>query len=359
MSDPIVFVYVGTYTSSGSEGIYRYRLLPDGALQPVGVTGGLANPSFLAIDATRLRLFAIHEVSEAEGRRGGAVSAFSIDAATGDLTLLNRQSTVGPGPCHVSVDLTGKAVLVANYGGGSVASFPVHDDGTLGEATSFIQHSGSSIDGGRQEGPHAHSIFIDHANLHALSPDLGIDRVLVYDLDAATATLTPSESPFETLKPGAGPRHLAFSPDDRRAYVINELDNTVTAFDYNDRTGGMKEFQSISTLPAGFSGESYCADILVHPNGRLLFGTNRGHDSVAIFVIDTLTGRLTAIGHEPTQGAHPRNFSFDPAATRLYVANQDSDNIVVFDIDPETDLLKPTGHITTVSRPVCVRFLTL
>jgi 6-phosphogluconolactonase len=302
-------------------------------------------------------IYAIGEVGTFAGGKGGAVSAFSIDAATGKLTLLNQKSSRGPGPCHVTVDRLGKNALVANYGGGSVACLPIGEDGRLGDATAFIQHKGSSVNPQRQREPHAHSINLDAANRFAFVADLGLDKVLVYRFDPSAGTLEPNDPPAAVIASGSGPRHFAFHPSGRFAYVINELNSTVTAFAYDAERGTLQTLQTVTTLPEGFDGKSFPAEVQVHPSGKFLYGSNRGHDSIACFAIDAATGRLTPIGHEPTQGKNPRNFGIDPTGAYLLAANQDGDNVVAFRIDPATGKLSPTGQSIRVPMPVCVKFM--
>ncbi|HEU4751893.1 MAG TPA: lactonase family protein, partial [Armatimonadota bacterium] len=315
------------------------------------------NPSFVAIHPNHRFLYAANEVGSYGGQKTGSVTAFAIDPATGALTKLNDRSSHGDGPCFVSVDHRGRDVLVANYGAGSVAALPIGADGRLGEATAAIQHHGSSVDPQRQEGPHAHSINVAPDNRFAFAADLGLDKILIYRFDAARGTLTPNEPAFAKVAPGSGPRHFAFHPNGRHAYVINEMKSTVTAFDYDPKRGALAEIQTLSTLPADFHGGSSCAEVQVHPSGKFLYGSNRGHNSIAMFRIDPATGKLTAIGHEPTGGKTPRNFGIDPTGKYLLAANQDSDSLVVFRIDPESGRLTPTGSRVEVPMPVCVRFL--
>ncbi len=353
-----LFVYVGTYAPAQSEAIHLYRMsLSSGALERVGGVSGVDNPSFLAIDAERRRLFAVCEVGQVGGRPGGGISAFSLDPQTGTPTLLNQQSSGGGGPCHLTVDKTGRFVLAANYGGGSVCILPVHADGQLGEATDFVQHEGSSVNPQRQREPHAHSINLDPNNSYAFAADLGLDKIMIYRLDSLQGKLIPGDERWASVKAGAGPRHFTFHPGGGYAYVINELDNTVTAFVYEGGTGTLREIQTISTLPDGFTGKSHCAEVLVSPSGRFLYGSNRGHDSIAIFEIDEKTGKLTPRGHEPTQGKNPRNFSIDPTGAFLLAANQDTGNIVTFRIDPQAGTLTPTGQTIEVPKPVCIKMM--
>jgi 6-phosphogluconolactonase len=344
-------VYVGTYTEGKSRGIYLLELDPtSGALSPHGVAGETENPSFLAVHPSRKYLYAVNEVDD------GGVSAFAIDPKSGSLTFLNKQSSKGSGPCHLIVDRSGKNVLVANYGSGTVAVLPIEDDGRLRSASTSIQHKGSSVNPERQEGPHAHSINLDAANRFAVAADLGLDKLFVYRFDATKGTLTPNDPPSVNLAPGAGPRHFAFHPDGHHAYVINEIQSTVTAFDYDPERGTLKELQTISTLPQGNKPSNSTAEVRVHPSGKFLYGSNRGHNSIAIFAIDPQNGRLRPVGHQSTQGKTPRNFGIDPSGRFLLAENQDSDTIVVFRIDPQTGQLQPTGHSAEVPKPVCVKF---
>src|ERR1700722_1159280 len=283
------------------------------------------NPTFLDIDPQYKLLFAVNEINRFEGKPAGAVTSFSIDPASGKLNELNERSTVGAGPCQIIVDATHKDVLVANYSSGSVAVLPVSAGGRLGEPTTFIQHHGKSINPSRQEGPHAHCLMLDAANRFAFACDLGLDEVLVYKFDAEHGTLAANDPPFTAIKPGSGPRHLVFHPDGRAAYVINELNSTITRFDYDPAHGVLAEKQTISTLPADFKGQNNPAEIAVHPSGKFLYGSNRGHNSIAIYAIDSATGALKNIGYEPTHGKIPRNFAIDPTGRFLLAANQDSD----------------------------------
>jgi 6-phosphogluconolactonase len=348
-------VYFGTYTGPKSKGIYRSVFDPaDGKLGPPELAGEVVNPSFLAIHPTRRLLYAVGEIGNFGGRKAGVVSALAIQAGTGKLTLLNQQPSQGPGPCHVSVDRSGRFVLVANYSGGSIACLPIQSYGRLGAATSTVQHHGSGANRQRQEGPHAHQILTDPEGNFIFVPDLGLDKIMIYRLDRAQGELLPNDPPSAATAPGAGPRHLAFLPDSRFAYAIDEIDSTVTVFRYLATRGSLQLVQSVSTLPPGFQGRNSPAEVAVHPSGKFLYGSNRGHDSIAIFAIDAASGTLRPIGHEPTQGKSPRNFSIDPGGKYLLAANQDTDNVVVFRIDPATGLLHPTGQSLAVPSPVCI-----
>ena len=355
MSDYLV--YVGTYTRRDSEGIYVYRMDGEtGALELASKVIGLEEPSFLVLDPENKHLYAVAEIEEFEGEATGTVSAYSVSPETGELSYLNSQPTGGTIPCHVQVNSAGNALLLANYGSGSVASFPIGADGSLGEAVSFFQHEGSSVNPERQEGPHAHSINLDAANRFAFVPDLGADRVMFYRFDAETGRLAPNDPAFVESEPGAGPRHFDFHPDGRHAYVINELGSTVTAYDYDAEAGVLCPIHTVSTLPEGYEGDTTCADIHVTADGRFVYGSNRGHDSIARFSVDQESGRLTPLGHTPTQGRTPRNFGIDPSGQILLAANQDSDTIVAFRIDQESGDLAPTGEVTQAPMPVCLKF---
>jgi 6-phosphogluconolactonase len=354
-----LLVYVGTYTTGKSEGIYLYSLnLSSGELKHVATTSGVVNPSFLAIAPSRRYLYAVNEVEEFAGKKSGAVSAFAVDQRTGALRLLNQRPSLGGAPCYVVVDQTGRFVLVANYAGGNVAVLPVNSDGGLGEATDVKQDLGSSINAERQEGPHAHCIVLGPANRFAYGCDLGTDKIMIFRFDARRGKLIPNRTPSVQSKPGAGPRHLTFHPGGKYAYVINELHTTVTAFAHDQIRGNLKEVQTVPTLPKDFTGADTGADIHVSPNGRFLYCSNRGHDSIAAFKIEPHNGELTFIAHESTGGKTPRNFAIDPTGAFLLTANQNSDNIVTFRLDPKTGRLGATGHVVEVPSPVCLTFTT-
>jgi 6-phosphogluconolactonase len=353
-------IYVGTYTggASQSKGIYRLDLdLSTGEPSAPRVVAETVSPSFLAFSPTRQFLYAVNEVDSVDGKPGGGVSAFSVDPKTGGLTLLNQQSSRGSGPCHLVVDKAGKNVLVANYGGGSVAVLPIGEGGRLDAAASFIQHTGSSVNRSRQAAPHAHSVNLDTANAFAFVADLGLDKVLVYRFDPSKGTIVPNDPPAATLTPGAGPRHFAFHPSGKYAYAIGELDSTVTAWTYDATRGVLSELQVISTLPSGFSGTNHPAEVQVDPSGKFLYGSNRGHNSIVAYTIDQGTGKLTYVGNQGEGIKNPRNFAIDPSSTFLLVGNQDLDSIVVFRIDPASGALRPTGHTAKVPKPVCLKFL--
>ncbi|MGA3403819.1 MAG: lactonase family protein [Acetobacteraceae bacterium] len=362
-----MLVYVGTYTEpirfgtgkvlqGKGEGIYVFRMDPDsGALQPAGTATGVVNPSYLAFDATQRFLYAVNELKSYHDQPTGTVSAFAVDPTTGALALLNRQPTHGTDPCHVVVDRHRKHVFVANFMSGSVCVLPVRDDGSLDAACDFIQHQGAGIDPVRQNGPHAHSVTLDRTNRHAFVPDLGLDKLLIYQFDAKRGMLEPNGVPWIKMRPGAGPRHVALHPGGRFAYLINELNSTVAALACDRKTGAFQQLQVVPTLPDGFRGESTGADIQVAPSGRFVYASNRGHDSIAIHRIDPRSGRLTYVDHAAAQGRTPRSFCLDPGGRLLLVANQDSDTIVTFRIDARSGKLQPTGHVAHVPTPVCVK----
>ena len=352
-------VYIGTYTGAKSKGIYALRLSDEGKLTPLGLVAEMPNPTYLALHPNGKFLYAVNEVSKFGELKAGSVSAFSIDPPTGQLTALNRKTSGGAGPCHLDVDRAGRCVVVANYGGGSVQALPLNKDGSLGEPGTFIQHAGSSADKSRQEGPHGHCILVDPSQKYALACDLGLDQVLIYKLDAAQATLTPHHPPFASVAPGAGPRHLAFHPGGRFAYVINELNCTMTAFTWEAGRGELKEIQTLSTLPGAFQKGYSTAEVYVHPSGKFVYGSNRGHHSIVVYACDEKTGKLTPVQHEPTQGKTPRHFGIDPTGKFLLAENQDSGTVVVFRIDPLTGKLTATGEKAEVGSPVCAVFVPL
>ncbi len=340
-------VYVGTY----GKGIYSFTFdAQSGAADPVELLAEIESPSFLALHPNKRFLYAVSETDK------GSVTAFSIDAATGKLHQLNQVSSHGGGPCHLSLDKTGKMLMVANYGTGSVSAFPVHSDGTLGDATASIQHAGKSADPKRQQGPHAHSVTVSPDNRFVVAADLGLDKLFVYRMDPAKSSLAANDPPYAQVKPGSGPRHFAFDPTRNRAYVINEMASTVITFGFNPARGALTEIQTVSTLPAGFTGESTTAEIAIDSKGKFLYGSNRGHDSIAVFSIDAPTGKLTLLENVSTGGKIPRNFAIDPSGRYLFAANQKSDNIVIFRIDPKSGRLQATGKVLQVPSPVCVIF---
>jgi 6-phosphogluconolactonase len=365
------FLYVGTYTDGGSKGIYAYRYdAESGKLSPLGLAAETASPSFLAVAPGHKFLYAVNETHDYKGQSSGAVTAFAIDETTGKLSKLNEVASRGADPCYISLDRSGKYVLVANYNGGNVAAFPISPDGRIGEASSVIQDEGAiGPNKERQEKAHAHWIETSARNRFAYVADLGLDRVLIYKFDSDKGKLIRGEasaagggSPHgkdffsATLAPGSGPRHVAFSGDGNFMYALGELDSTVTVF-ANDAKETYRSIQKISALPAGFSGKNDAAEIVIHPSGKFLYTSNRGDDSIAVFAVDQSTGKLTFVERVPSGGKTPRNFAVDPRGTHLLVANQDSGNVVEFRIDQGTGKLMATGEVAKVPSPVCLVFV--
>jgi 6-phosphogluconolactonase len=347
-------LYIGTYTSGKSEGIYRYLFDPR-----TGTPGAMnsfksVNPSFVTIDRKREYLYVVNEVGEYEGKPGGYVSAFQIKST--ELVLINRQATHGADPCHLTVDQKRKCLLVANYTGGNITVLPIRSDGSLAPATDVKQHEGSGIKE-QQKGPHAHCVILDRLERHALAADLGIDKVMIYRFHRKEGKLTPAKQPFVELQAGAGPRHLTFHPSGKYLYVINELDSSMAAFKYDEQNGTLTHIDTVSTLPSAFSGISYCADVHVSPSGTFLYGSNRGHNSIVVFAIDPQSGKLKLVEHVSTDGDWPRNFTIDPEGKFLLVANQRSDSIVTFRINSDTGKLTPASKVEALPSPVCLKFL--
>ena len=353
--EPVVFV---SAFKSGDEGaIHAYRFdSKNGQLKPLHRTTDIESPFFLAISPDGRFLYAI-DAEQFGGDENEFVASYAVQGRDGTLRRLNRQSARGTASCYLDVDATGRTVVVANYATGNVAALPVQDDGSLGQVSSFVQHSGSSVDPKRQTGPYAHSIVVSPDNRFALAADLGVDKVLTYRLNAATAELTPNQpQPFAALPPGSGPRHLIFHPNGRSVYVINELKNTVTLFDYESDTATLTQQQETSTLPKDFSGTSHTADLKITPNGKFLYGTNRGHDSIAIFRIAD-DGRLNSVSIERSLGKGPQNLLITPDGRWLLCANMPGNNVAVFAIDAETGSLTATADPVSVPMPSCIRWL--
>lgn len=346
------FGYIGDYTRGDAKGIYVFRFTPaTGVIGAVELAAETPNPSFVAIHPDGKHLYSVSEVN------GGSVSAFSIDTKTGKLAPINTESTRGGGPCHLVVDKTGRNVLVANYGGGSIAALPLRPDGGLLPASAFIQHTGSSVDPRRQGAPHAHSINLSANNQFAIVADLGLDKLLVYRFDASKGSLTPNEPPSISLKPGSGPRHFAFHPNAKFAYAINEMASAISAFRWDGGNGKFEDLQSISTLPADFNGNNTTAEVQVHRSGKFVYGSNRGHDSIAAFAADPQKGTLKYIANYQTGGKTIRNFAIDPTGGYLFAENQNSDSITVFKIDQKSGKLTATGQTIKAVQPVCIKFV--
>jgi 6-phosphogluconolactonase len=351
-----MFVYVGGYTESpagNAEGISAYRFDPEsGALTPALTVRDVVNPSFLAMSGDQRFLYAVNE------RADGGVTSFARNLETGELTALNQQQSHGADPCYISVDKSGRYALVANYSSGIVTALPIAADGRLGPATSVIQHEGSSVVAGRQDGPHAHMIAPTPDGRYVLATDLGTDQVIIYQLDLGTGTLRPNPDGPASVRTeaGAGPRHFAFAPNGHIVYVINELSSTLSVYAYDGEVGTLTPIQSVSTLPEEFRDKSTCAQVVVSPDGRFVYGSNRGHDSIAIFAVEGAGGEVRPVGHEPTQGKSPRNIALDPGGAWLLAANQRSDTITVFRRDQESGLLTATGRPTPSPTPVAMVF---
>jgi 6-phosphogluconolactonase len=349
-------VYVGTYTGHGSQGIYAYRFDEGtGKLSAIGLAAETASPSFLVLSNNKHFLYAVNELENYQGKPSGGVSAFAIQPSGEKLTFLNELPSRGEDPAHLALDRTGKYLLVANYTSGNVTVFPVLKDGSLGEATAFVQHHGSGVNHERQEGPHAHEIVMSPDNRFALITDLGLDEIFSYPFNPAKGTL--GEPHITKSHPGAGPRHLVFSRDGKFLYVIHELQSTVVAYSYHPEKGELKELQSISSLPDDFKGKSTAGEIALSPSGKFLYASNRGSDSIKVFSVDSIKGTLKPVEVDSVLGKTPRDFVIDPSGRFLLAANQDSGNIVVYRINQASGHLTPTGDQTELSSPVCLQFL--
>ena len=350
------FVYFGTTSEKNtSEGIYLARFDPDtGKLSPATLATKITSPMFINFHPGKPVLYAIGETKTTEGKTKGHVASYAVDRSTGALTLLNQQPGGGDALCYVLVDRTGRVALTAAYRDGFVATHPLRDDGSLGEYKSLVRHSGSSVHP-RQKSPHAHNIDLDPANRFALVADLGLDQVLTYRLDPATGTIAQQPEPFLT-KPGAGPRHVAFDPAGKHVYIVNELDNTIIAADYDSKTGRLKEKQTLTLLPPDYKGESTAAEVVVHPSGKFLYASNRGYDSLALFAIELTSGKLTFVEHMREGIKHPRHFAIDPTGHWLLCANRDNDSVTVYKIEQATGRLTPSSGSVTIPMPTCVKF---
>jgi len=367
-----LLAYAGSYSlpvdgSGNGEGIYLFEMdVHTGALTNRKLVAKTENPSWIEIHPSRKYLYTINEITTFQGKNG-AVSAYSIDPSTGDLTLINQVSAEGPGPAHLSLDAHGKYVFVANYLGGCIAVLPIHDDGSLGSAVDVHHDIGSvgsihathaspgsfAISG--HDTPHAHMILPDPRNRFVLHTDLGQDRLYIYRFDAATGKLTPAAKPFEALPAGDGPRHFAFHPNEHWLYTVQEEGNTIVFFHYDADAGAVSAQQTISTLPAGFAGTSYSSEIVISRNGKFLYSANRLHDTIAVFAIGA-DGHLTHIGDTSTMGDYPRHCRIDPTGNFLFVCNHRGDSITSFRIHPETGLLTFTGHYAAVGSPAVLTF---
>ena len=353
-----VQVYIGTYTSAKSKGIYVFDFDTDSGqvTSDVRLAAESANPSFLALHPSKPLLYAVNETGDYRGKKTGAVSSFRITAPHGALELINQQESRGAAPCHIQIDSTGGSALIANYTSGTVAVLPIEESGGLGKTADVVEHLGSSVNPQRQEAAHAHCINLDAANRFAVAADLGVDKVFIYPFDAKNKRFDIYKAASVSVKAGSGPRHFAFHPNQSFGYVINELSNTVVAFNYDSNLGKLKEIQTISTLPEDFKGVSYTAEIFIHPSGKFLYGSNRGHHSIAVFSVNQESGKLKVVETESTQGETPRSFGIDPTGKYLLAANQGTDSVVVFRINDKTGALEPTGSRVEVPTPVCVIF---
>jgi 6-phosphogluconolactonase len=357
-------VYIGTFRGDTSKGIYAWRFDSDsGAMDPLGLVAEASRPLFLALHPNRRFLYAVSRPSPVDRKHIGAVLAYSIDSHTGKLTQLNSMRSRGIDPAYISVDKTGKYVMVANFGAnsgdGAVTIFPIKEDGSLADASDFVQYNGTGVHPQRQQGPHSHAIDSAPDNRFVIVTDLGLDKLFAYRFDARKGKLSANNPPFATLQPGAGPRHIVFDPGGRFVYVVNEIQSTVTTFAYDASAGTLKQLQTLGTLPEDFSGASSAAEIRIHPNRKFLYSLNRGHDSVVLFAIDPRTGMLTPVERVSTQGKTASNFTIDPSGSWLIAANQGSDSLVVFRLDPSTGKLQATGKSFAVGTPSCVTFLPL
>lgn len=349
--------FVGTYTGGDAEGIYAYRYnAADGGMSSLGLVAEVPNPSFLALHPDGEYLYAVNE-GDSDSPTDGSISAFSVDQATGVLTFLNKVDSMGAAPCHLVVDRSGKFVFAANFVGGNVVSYRLNSDGSIGERASLIQHEGSSVHA-RQEAPHAHEVVVSSDNSHLFVPDLGMDRVMAYQINAESGGLTANDPPAAVLNPGTGPRHMEFHPDGDHAYVIGEINSTITTFAYDAATSAFSSKQVISTLPADFEGQSSTAEIEISADGNFVYGSNRGDDSIVVFAVDAAEKTLSLVEHAPIQGETPRNFVIDPSGAFLFSENQNTNDIVQFSRDAASGKLTPTGQVLTDSpSPVCMVFL--
>ena len=349
-------VFVGTYTNDHSQGIYAFQFDDrTGTLRPLGVAAQTPSPSFIVASADGRFVFAVNELAEYQGQPSGSVSSFAVDRATGRLTLLSVQSSHGTNPCHLALDRTGRFLVVANYSSGTLAVLPVGADGQLGPAVEVIAHQGTGPNTERQEGPHAHEVVFSTDNRFLVAVDLGIDRLNVYRFNEATGVLAANAPTGVGVAAGAGPRHVAFHPDGHRAFVISELASTITSLTWDGRAGILTAGAAVSTLPSDFHGRSATAEIAIHPNGRFVYGSNRGHDSIAVFTLGP-AGALAPVAFESTRGKTPRHFTIAPGGRWLIAANQDSGTLAVFAIDQRTGALTPSGGLTDAGTPVCVLF---
>lgn len=349
------YLFAGTYTGGKSKGIYVYKFNANsGEVQTVSNTDSSTNPSFLAISPNGKYVYAVNETGR---EKPGRVSAYAFDKNTGKLSLLNQQLSGGDDPCYIAVDASGKWVVVGNYSGGNLSVFPINANGALAPYSQLIQHKGGSVNKERQEKAHVHSTFFSPDGQYVLAPDLGMDKIMIYQFNGASRKpLTPAKIPFAATAPGSGPRHLDFHPNGKYAYLVEEMSGAVTVFTYNK--GVLKPVQTIATHPADFKGKPGSADIHISPDGKFLYASNRGEENnIAIFSVDNATGKLTHVGYQPVRGVQPRNFMIDPTGKYLLVANQRTNNIVVYKRDMETGLLQATPQQIEIPNPVCLKMI--
>ena len=350
------FVYIGTYTNRNDEGLYVCSFDSEkGRLTAPKLAVELLNPNFIAISPNNLFLYTVGDSNSSDSLENGCVNSFSLCRKTGNLSPIKQVSSYGKTPCHITIDKTGKYALVSNYTTGSLAVFPISDDGHLSEPATVIQHTGSSIDPSRQTGPHIHSITLDGSNRYALAADLGQDKIFVYHFDQDNGTLKPSDMPYIPIEPGSGPRHFTFGPSGNYAYIVNEMSNTITAFKYDQDSGILNDIGTIPTLPADYKGQSYTSEIQTSPSGKYLYTANRGHDSIAIFEINSKNGKLALIDIQTCGGKWPHHFCIDPTGKWLLIANERSDKVSLFRIDPTTGMLNETSNSPTVPSPACIK----
>jgi 6-phosphogluconolactonase len=371
--DQEYLVYFGTYTGfhftrkgvptgeSSSKGIYVSRFRPStGEVTEPELAAEIINPSFFVIDPTHRFLYALSEDPQSLGPsrdQGSFVSAYAIQPSTGKLRLLNTVPSGGTATCHISIDQTGQNVLVANFGSSSITVLRVNDDGSLGNQSARIEHTGASADPFYQTRPHPHSIIVSPDNRFVLVSDLGIDKVMIYRFDAATGSLTPNDPPFVKVKPGSGPRHFKFDPSGQFGYLINEMGGTLYAFRWDAARGTLREIQQLNLIPADFIGDHHSAEVAVHPSGKFLYTSSRGPETIGVWLRDPVTGTLEPIQQTSSRGLWPRDFEIDPTGTYLFVANQATDNVVVFHIQGETGRIVPTRQVVKLDAPVCVQFM--
>ena len=351
-------VYFGTYTGAKSKGIYVARFeSSSGKLSAPELAAETKSPTFLALHPNGRVLYAVGETTVVGDAKQGGVTAFTIASGTGKLQALNTKPSGGTGPCHLAVEVKGRCLFTANYGSGSVAALPILPDGSLDAPAATIQHTGSSVNPQRQTGPHAHCVNLSPDERYLLACDLGLDKLMVYRVGENKPTLVENDPPFAPLAPGTGPRHLAFGRSGEFVYVVNEMGSSVTVLNYDARHGTLSETQTTSTLPDKSAGNNTCAEIAVHPSGKFVYASNRGHDSIAVFSVNRKTGQLTLVEHKPTQGKTPRHFAIDPTGNWLLAENQGSDSVVVFKVNTRSGALEATGQKLDVPSPVCAVFV--